>query len=248
MAIPSAQPPSCTRRRRASRAASRCGSPPRSLTSSRCRAAGRSLLTMRPAGPGGRNSRRSYWRCAPRRRSSCCRPTTPPSHFTPAASQVAEHGRAGSGVACGVRVAPCRCVVEAAAEPRQLTPPCLPRAGLHPDLWHQLYQFMVWEMDPTAAEKVGQLAPPRCCLVSSRRCCSCRRPKVEAGPGRALRPSHGAMGARPPQCFKRCCVPALLQGTLGGRLLKGGGATPFEANFQPYGWDQQINGTARTAL
>lgn len=46
------------------------------------------------------------------------------------------------------------------------------------------------------------------------------------------------------------CPPphARLQGTLGGRLLKDDGATPFTAGFEPYEWEQQVNGTVRSAL
>jgi len=39
-----------------------------------------------------------------------------------------------------------------------------------------------------------------------------------------------------------------VQGLPGSELLKGDGATPFAASFEPFGWDLQINGTTRTAL
>lgn len=38
------------------------------------------------------------------------------------------------------------------------------------------------------------------------------------------------------------------EGTLGGELLAEDGATPFTAGFEPYRWEQQVNGTVRSAL
>lgn len=50
------------------------------------------------------------------------------------------------------------------------------------------------------------------------------------------------------QMYLAACATLHAQGTAGGELLADDGAAPFAVNLEPYEWDQQVNGTARTAL